>query len=259
VKLIDFGLALKHSVLESEGQAGSAASAGRTIAGDSIAGTLDHAAPEQMGRLPGVSLGPHSDVYGFGRTCYFALLGTPDPDDRQKATLPQGWRRFLADCTARPSNRLPNFGVVLKRLVHLKVAERGAARKKAKEKIAQTGGGSAHEQPKPEGIARIQVRCPHCQQRLEVRLTGDVRNLKCQFCSGLFTIPAKKPEKPSSDTMSQRCADTSVPALSPLVSCPHCKRGLSIPQGGSAKARMKCPHCSEVFVLGQSHRGAGCP
>src|SRR5262249_40626083 len=118
VKLIDFGLALKQEVLQKTIQ--SPAGSDKTVVGRSIAGTLDYAAPEQMGRLPGASLGPHSDVYGFGRTCYFALLGTPNPDHLQKKQLDSGWKTFLEDCTANPEHRIPDFGMVLKRLGTLK-------------------------------------------------------------------------------------------------------------------------------------------
>src|SRR5262249_23721287 len=33
-------------------------------------------APEVLGRLPATAVGPPADVYSFGRTCAFALLGT---------------------------------------------------------------------------------------------------------------------------------------------------------------------------------------
>ena len=46
--------------------------------GSSIAGTLDYAAPEQMGRRP-EPVGPYSDVYGWARTCCHALFGTTQP------------------------------------------------------------------------------------------------------------------------------------------------------------------------------------
>ena len=38
-----------------------------TLVGSSIAGTLDYAAPEQMGKLQ-AGVGPAADVYGFART-----------------------------------------------------------------------------------------------------------------------------------------------------------------------------------------------
>jgi len=87
VKLIDFGLALRPSLLE--GQPSTSGSKAQTTMGKTIAGTLHFAAPEQLGQLPRLAVGAYSDVYGFGRSCYFALLGTPEPDDEEKEVLPQ--------------------------------------------------------------------------------------------------------------------------------------------------------------------------
>jgi serine/threonine protein kinase len=112
VKLIDFGLALRPGTL-----AGIESSQGlrtQTTIGKSIAGTLHFAAPEQMGKLPGVAVGPYSDVFGFGKTCYYALLATSEPDDVERDSLPEQWRKFLSRCTGRTiANRLPDFAAVL--------------------------------------------------------------------------------------------------------------------------------------------------
>jgi len=81
-----------------EAASGGSTGSGRSIIGGSIAGTLDYAAPEQIGKLVGVETGRHSDVFGFGRTLYYALFGVPDPDDEEKETLPDGLRRFLSSC-----------------------------------------------------------------------------------------------------------------------------------------------------------------
>src|SRR5262249_29031377 len=51
VKLIDFGLALKQSVLRTT--VSNPTARAKTIMGYSLAGTIEYAAPEQMGRLPG--------------------------------------------------------------------------------------------------------------------------------------------------------------------------------------------------------------
>jgi tetratricopeptide (TPR) repeat protein len=80
-------------------------------------GTPDYAAPEQVGALSGVRVDVHSDVYGFGRASYFALLGTPTPDDFEKRELPAEWQELLRDCTARtPQRRIKHFSTVLERL-----------------------------------------------------------------------------------------------------------------------------------------------
>ena len=115
VKLIDFGLALRSSTLD--GQLSTQGPRAQTTIGKSIAGTMNYAAPEQMGQLPGVPVGPYSDVYGFGKTCYYALKKTPDPDDGEKAELPDDWRQFLSNCTrTAKENRLPDFAAVLANL-----------------------------------------------------------------------------------------------------------------------------------------------
>src|SRR5262249_44222577 len=112
VKLIDFGLALRPSTLE--GQVSTQRARAQTTLGKTIAGTRHYAAPEQMGDLEGVAVGSYSDVYGFGKSCYFALLGTPVPDDEEKESLPESWRKLLSKCTSRKvDKRLQNFAEVL--------------------------------------------------------------------------------------------------------------------------------------------------
>src|SRR5207244_1673096 len=99
VKLIDFGLAIKEEVEQATARTPGMRSPTPHEYG--FAGTIDYASPEQMGRLAGVSIGTYSDVYGFGKTCYFALLGTPEPDDGEKELLDEAWRKLLSQCTAR--------------------------------------------------------------------------------------------------------------------------------------------------------------
>ncbi len=112
VKLIDFGLAMRPGTLA--GMESTQGSQAKTTTGKSIAGTLHYAAPEQMGQLPGVVVGPYSDVYGFGKSCYFAMLGTPEPDDAEKDRLPDCWRRLLSRCTGRKLDyRFLDFAAVL--------------------------------------------------------------------------------------------------------------------------------------------------
>jgi serine/threonine protein kinase len=115
VKVIDFGLAVSQELMEATIRPP------ETPLGEyAIAGTIDYAAPEQMGRLSSGSVGSWSDVYGFARTCYFALLGTPAPDDLERELLDQRWRKLLGQCAARKiENRIKTFTEVLERLREL--------------------------------------------------------------------------------------------------------------------------------------------
>jgi uracil-DNA glycosylase family 4 len=110
VKLIDFGLALRHDSLPST------AVSSKTLHGSSIAGTLDYAAPEQMGKLSGVTVGPTADVYGFARTCCYALFGTPQPLPRHWRSLPQPLADLLEQCLEEKPEQRPAFPTVLQRL-----------------------------------------------------------------------------------------------------------------------------------------------
>jgi serine/threonine protein kinase len=118
VKLIDFGLALKQSVLTQT--AAATAQRQRTVTGYSIGGTLDYAAPEQMGRLPGVAVGPCTDVYGFGKTCCYALFKTANPLRKHWSQIPDALADLLEQCLhEQPAERLAGFDAVLAGLAKL--------------------------------------------------------------------------------------------------------------------------------------------
>jgi uracil-DNA glycosylase family 4 len=111
VKLIDFGLALRRTGRETM------LATSATLTGSSIAGTLDYAAPEQMGKLPGVTVGPSSDVYGFGRTCCYALFQTPQPLLRHWRSIPEALAELLEMCLEdQPDRRPRDFQTVLDQL-----------------------------------------------------------------------------------------------------------------------------------------------
>ncbi|MBY0523464.1 MAG: protein kinase [Gemmataceae bacterium] len=118
VKLIDFGLALKQSVLQ-----GTPTSQATAI-GSSVAGTLEYAAPEQMGRLPGVAVGPQSDVYGFGKTCCYALFKTVQPLRKHWKNVPELLADLLEHCLGEtPQERPGTFDAILKRLTQTPVPD----------------------------------------------------------------------------------------------------------------------------------------
>ena len=114
VRVIDFGLAMKQSLLETEA---SSSRRNRSMTGAEIAGTRHYAAPEQLGELPGVRVGPKSDVYGFAKTCCFALFQNTEPTLREWDKAPRDLGKLLSDCMARsPSDRPSGFAEVLRRL-----------------------------------------------------------------------------------------------------------------------------------------------
>ena len=67
--------------------------AGNTIFGDSVAGTVKYAPPEQMGDIKGLRPGHYSDVYSFGKTCCYALFKTTEPKRRHWRKFPTHWPR----------------------------------------------------------------------------------------------------------------------------------------------------------------------
>src|SRR5262249_45114186 len=111
VKLIDFGLALRRNSIRSTVEA---ATRERTLAGSSIAGTIDYAAPGQMGRLSGVAVGAPADIYSFGKTCCYALFKTPQPTYQHWRKLPEHLANLLGHCVAEtPVERPPSFATVI--------------------------------------------------------------------------------------------------------------------------------------------------
>ncbi len=115
VKVIDFGLSLRRSLVQAS-QA-RAASQGRSMVGSAVAGTLHYAAPEQLDPLRWKEVGPHSDVFGFGRTCLFALFKTTQPRAKSIRALPEPWPDLLDDCCDLEIGSRPrDFAAVLERL-----------------------------------------------------------------------------------------------------------------------------------------------
>lgn len=104
VRLADFGLGVRPAVVHAT--IGDPTLRSHTIVGRSVTGMYDFAAPEQLGLLDGVEAGPETNVYNFGRLGFFLLLGNPIPDDSEKDSLPDSWRKFLGHCVCRmPDNR----------------------------------------------------------------------------------------------------------------------------------------------------------
>jgi formylglycine-generating enzyme required for sulfatase activity/tRNA A-37 threonylcarbamoyl transferase component Bud32 len=115
VRLIDFGLSLRRSLVQST--MARASTNNRSMVGSAVAGTLHYAAPEQLDKGSSRRVGPHSDVYGFGRTCLYALFGMTRPRAKLIRDLPDPWPDLLDDCCDEQiEGRPPDFAAVLERL-----------------------------------------------------------------------------------------------------------------------------------------------
>jgi tetratricopeptide (TPR) repeat protein len=114
VKILDFGLAMWRQIPETAWPGGSHEKSMLTTI---VAGTVSYAPPEQLGLLPGVAVGPYSDVYGFGKTCCYALFAVPHPTLRQWRTVPEPLAELLGDCVSEEWQERPrDFDTVLHRL-----------------------------------------------------------------------------------------------------------------------------------------------
>ena len=116
VKVIDFGLALRHQTVETSM---ARATGENTVLGSSVAGTVKYAPPEQMGQVfdgqgRRVLVGPYSDVYSFGKLCCHALFKTTEPRTRHFGTVSVGLSELLEQCIEQElEHRLADFGAVL--------------------------------------------------------------------------------------------------------------------------------------------------
>ncbi len=118
VKIIDFGLAVTQAAAK-QSLSGGVARARQTLLRASIAGTLEYAAPEQMGRRD-EPVGPYSDVYGWAKTCCFALFQTTQPLRSHWNSLPEGLAELFEKClTEDPWQRPMDMAEVIKTLTGL--------------------------------------------------------------------------------------------------------------------------------------------
>ncbi|HVS40578.1 MAG TPA: bifunctional serine/threonine-protein kinase/formylglycine-generating enzyme family protein [Gemmataceae bacterium] len=111
-KIIDFGLALRQQTLETSRVRTGATQ--KSMLDSSVAGTLDYAPPEQLGKVPGVLPGPYSDAYAFARTCCYAMFTATEPRRKQWDSLPRRLADLLECCLdPDPRQRPRGFEPVL--------------------------------------------------------------------------------------------------------------------------------------------------
>ena len=112
LRLIDFGLALPPRRLRAESVYLSTEHAPPSLLMEEIAGTLNYAPPEQLGE--GGAVGPHSDIFSWGKTLSFLLFGRPNPRLRELKSLPEGLQLLLDESLdPEPTERLQSFDEVL--------------------------------------------------------------------------------------------------------------------------------------------------
>ncbi len=118
VRVIDFGLALKQSLL---GSGTGSSSSNRSMTGADVAGTRHYAAPEQMGELSGARVGTWSDVYGWAKSCCYALFQNTEPTYLDYKKVPESLGLLLGQCLSRlPTDRPAGFAEVLDKLVKIR-------------------------------------------------------------------------------------------------------------------------------------------
>src|SRR5581483_7387020 len=80
----------------------------------------DYGAPEQMGRR-NEPVGPYSDVYGWARTCLYALFQTTQPLLKHWQSIPPSLAHLLEKCLDEDhKNRPSSFKEVLEALNNLR-------------------------------------------------------------------------------------------------------------------------------------------
>src|SRR5262249_9678088 len=107
------------------------------------AGTIGYAAPEQLGARPGEKASPASDIFGFAKTCCFALFQTPEPLPKQWGQLPHHLSELLEQCLApAPKDRPGSFTEVLERMTPRAKPEK-EAKKAPKKPVVELRGDEA--------------------------------------------------------------------------------------------------------------------
>ncbi len=119
VKLIDFGLAMQQKVsdVSTVAQLKTGSTMSGNLVDNSIAGTMEYAAPEQMGRRP-EKVGKYSDAFGWAKMCCYTLFKTTQPLRTHWKNIPEDIADLLERClTEDPKERPKDFSEIINVLV----------------------------------------------------------------------------------------------------------------------------------------------
>ena len=120
VKLIDFGLAMQQKVsdVSTVAQLKTGSTMSGNLVDNSIAGTMEYAAPEQMGRRP-EKVGKYSDAFGWAKMCCYTLFKTTQPLRTHWKNIPEDIADLLERClTEDPKQRPKDFSEIIDVLVN---------------------------------------------------------------------------------------------------------------------------------------------
>jgi tetratricopeptide (TPR) repeat protein len=123
IKLLDTGLALRRTLIHA--RASNPDACRYSGLGRSVARVIPYAPPEVVSRPKGqVWVGPHSDIWSFGRLCAFGLTGHPTPDSADRMLLPEGWQKLIESATSWTIAKRPTHtGILLDHISHIPGAD----------------------------------------------------------------------------------------------------------------------------------------
>jgi serine/threonine protein kinase len=197
VKIIDFGLALKQEFIADNAQTSKPRD---TVVNSSVAGTLDYAAPEQMGRRK-EPVGPYSDIFGFARTCSYALFQTTQPLFKHWQRIPLPLAQLLEQCLEEdPFKRPQSFTLVLQKLDGLHAAPVGPP---------------ARGRPRAEPILPTLEEAPFEAAELAMSVAELVPPVVA-----VRPAPRSHPEKPFSDRNESAVAESRTQQVQSLLALP---------------------------------------
>ena len=233
VKLIDFGLAVHTSARSASLRLPPPK---RTQHDRCIAGTMKYAPPEQCSERT-YPIGPHSDVYAFGKTALEALLGTTQPTHKHWLKLPDWLADMLARCVDEDyfadnpdEGRFHGFVPILEALT------------------AATPPTPAPPQPPPTSApTKHRYNCPTCLFQWDDTVPRGYRPelVVCPSCDADVILDTQDRGSVTPEPV-QNSKSAGITKL--RTTCPLCRAKFRFPlkRGGD---RAKCPQCGMWLLL----------